>query len=125
MSQGKRMCLLPRLIAWVAAIALIPTAVYAQGSITGTVRDTSGAVLPGVTVEVASPVLIEKTRTAATDSTGQYRLVSLPPGIYTATFTLLGFSTVKQQGIELTGTFSATVNAEMKIGALAETITVS
>ncbi len=125
MSRGKSMGRVLTLIAWVAAISFIPTAVYAQGSITGTVRDTSGAVLPGVTVEVASPVLIEKTRTATTDATGQYRLVSLPPGTYAATFTLLGFSTVRQGGIELTGTFSATVNAEMKVGALAETITVS
>src|SRR6476661_6898640 len=101
--------------AWLAAILLIPAAAYAQSSITGTVRDSSGAVLPGVTVEVASPVLIEKARTAATDSTGQYRIVSLPPGTYSATFTLLGFSTVRREGIELTGTFIATVNTDMKV----------
>src|SRR5438552_528304 len=108
--QGKGTSDFLTLIAWLAAILLIPTAVYAQSSMTGTVRDTSGAVLPGVTVEVASPVLIEKVRTAATDSTGQYRIVSLPPGTYTETFTLLGFSTVRREGIELTGTFIATVN---------------
>ena len=81
--QGKATSDFLTLIAWLAAILLIPTAVYAQSSITGTVRETSGAVLPGVSVEVASPVLIEKVRTAATDSTGQYRIVSLPPGTYT------------------------------------------
>src|SRR3954462_10934585 len=98
MSRCKGMSGFLTRIAWLAAILLIPSAVYAQSSITGTVRDTSGAVLPGVTVEVASPALIEKVRTAATDSTGQYRIVSLPPGTYTATFTLLGFSTVRQEG---------------------------
>src|SRR6478735_3068918 len=117
-TQGKGASDFRSLIACLAAILLIPTAVYALSSITGTVRDTSGAVLLGVSVEVASPVLIEKVRTAATDSTGQYRIESLPPGTYTATFTVLGFSTVRQEGIELTGTFIATVNAEMKVGAL-------
>src|SRR5439155_10322293 len=89
------------------------------------VRDTSGAVLPGVTVEASSPALIEKTRSAVTDGTGQYRIISLQPGTYAITFTLAGFSTVKRDGIELTGTFVATVNADMKVGALAETITVT
>src|SRR5439155_4864779 len=89
------------------------------------VRDTSGAVLPGVTVEASSPALIEKTRSAVTDGTGQYRIISLQPGTYAITFTLAGFTTVKRDGIELTGTFVATVNADMKVGALAETITVT
>src|SRR5262245_42814005 len=124
-SQGKSTSRCLTLIAWLAAILLVPTVAHAQSSITGTVRDTSGAVLPGVTVEVASPVLIEKVRTAATDGTGQYRIESLPPGTYTATFTLPGFSVVRQAGIELTGTFVATVNAAMKVGELAETITVT
>ena len=88
-------------------------------------RDESGAVLPGVTVEVASPALIEKVRAAITDATGQYRVVSLSPGIYTVTFSLPGFSSVKHEGIELSGTFTATVNGDMKVGALEETITVS
>ena len=107
------------------AVVLLPTLAYAQGSITGTVRDSSGGVLPGVIVEAASPVLIEKVRSVVTDATGQYRIVDLRPGSYAVTFTLTGFSSVRQEGIELTGSFTATVNAEMRVGTLAETITVS
>src|SRR6185436_12545761 len=82
-------------------LALIPTVARAQGaSIAGVVRDTSGAVLPGVTVEVSSPVLIEKTRTATTDGSGQYKVIQLLPGTYTVTFTLQGFSTFKRDAIE-------------------------
>ena len=81
--------------------------------------------LPGVTVEAASPVLIEKVRSVVSDATGQYRIVDLRPGTYTVTFSLTGFSTVKREGIELTGTFVATINADLKVGALAETITVT
>ena len=103
--------------------ALLPTALYAQGAIAGTVKDSSGAVLPGATVEAASPALIEKVRSAATDGTGQYRIENLRPGTYVVTFTLSGFSTVKREGIELTGSFTATVNADMKVGSVAETAT--
>ncbi len=85
----------------------------------------SGAVLPGVTVEASSPALIEKTKSAVTDGTGQYRIIDLRPGTYEVTFTLTGFSTVKREGIELTGSFVATINADLKVGALAETITVT
>jgi len=106
------------------AIVLIPAAVRAQ-AITGTVQDTSGAVLPGVNVEAASPALIEKVRTAVTDSSGQYRIEALRPGTYTVTFTLSGFSTVKREGIELTGSFIATVNTDMRVGTLQETIVVT
>ena len=106
-------------------LVLAPAAAWAQGSITGVVKDTSGAVLPGVTVEAASPVLIEKVRVAVTDGTGQYRIVDLRAGTYTVTFTLTGFSTLKREDIELTGSFTATVNADLKVGTLAETITVS
>src|ERR1700730_15680390 len=109
-------------LAW---IVLIPTAALAQAVITGVVKDSSGAVLPGVSVEAASPALIEKVRTAFTDGTGQYRVEDLRPGIYTVTFTLQGFNTLKREGIELTGSFTATINAELKVGALAETITVT
>src|SRR4029077_14564913 len=87
--------------------------------------DSSGAVLPGATVEVASPALIEKVRSAASDGTGQYRVEDLRPGAYTVTITLQGFSTFKREGIELTGSFTATINAELRVGALAETITVT
>jgi hypothetical protein len=98
---------------------------FAQASIVGVVRDASGGVLPGVTVEAASPVLIEKVRSVVTDDTGQYRIENLRPGAYTVTFTLPGFSTMKREGIELTGSFVATVNADMRIGGLEETITVT
>src|SRR5579871_4020714 len=117
-----------RLLVFVALAALLPSMAAAQGvlaSITGVVKDTSGAVLPGVTVEVASPVLIEKTRTAVTDGAGQYRIVDLRAGTYTVTFTLTGFSSVKRDGIELSGSFTATVNGDMKVGTIEETITVS
>src|SRR5437773_3049238 len=82
-------------------IGLIPVQLYAQSAIAGTVKDTSGAVLPGVTVEAASPVLIEKTRTAVTDGSGQYRIIDLRPGIYTVTFTLAGFATIIREGVDL------------------------
>ena len=107
---------------------LFPAAAAAQetqNSITGVARDASGAVLPGVTVEAASPALIEKTRTTVTDGTGQYRIVNLQSGTYTVTFTLTGFNTYKREGIELAGAFVATINADLKVGDLAETITVT
>ena len=112
------------LAVWVC-FAFLPTAAAAQAVIAGTVRDTSGAILPGVTVEASSPALIEKTRTAVSDSTGQYRIEDLRPGTYTVNFTLAGFSNFRREGIELTGSFTATVNADMKVGALEETVTVT
>jgi hypothetical protein len=108
-----------------AAAVLAPTAAYAQASIAGVVKDVSGAVLPGVTVEASSPVLIEKSRSVTTDGAGQYRIIDLRPGLYTVTFTLTGFTTVKREGLELTGTVVVAANAELKVGAVAETITVS
>src|SRR6266487_987623 len=102
-----------------------PAPLFAQASITGVVKDPSGAVLPGVTVEAASPALIEKVRTAVTDGAGQYRIVDLRAGTYSVTFTLTGFSTVKREDIELTGAFTATVNADLKVGAVTETIIVT
>jgi hypothetical protein len=111
-------------LAAVAALC-VPALAYAQASINGVVKDSSGAVLPGVTVEAASPVLIEKVRSAVTDSSGQYHVENLRPGPYSVTFTLTGFSTIKREGIELTGSFTATVNADMKVGAVAETIVVT
>jgi hypothetical protein len=109
----------------VVLVLLLPAAAAAQAAITGVVKDTSGAVLPGTTVEAASPVLIEKVRSVVTDATGQYRIVNLRPGTYSVTFTLTGFSAVKRDGIELTGNFVATVNADLKVGSVAETVTVS
>src|SRR5688572_16600958 len=104
---------------------LLPSTTSAQGAITGVVKDASGGVLPGVTVEASSPVLIEKVRTVVTDDTGQYRIVDLLAGTYTVTFTLPGFSTVRREGIEISGSFVATVNGDLKVGALEETITVT
>src|SRR5688572_32317263 len=90
-----------------AAVALWPALAWAQASITGVVKDASGAVLPGVTVEASSPALIEKVRTAVTDGGGQYRIIDLRPGDYTVTFTLTGFGPVRRADIPLTGTFTA------------------
>lgn len=95
------------------------------GTINGVARDTSGAVLPGVTVEVASPALIEKTRSAVTNESGQYQIISLPVGTYSVTFTLPGFATFKRDDVGILANFIATINAEMKVGAAAETITVT
>ena len=95
------------------------------GTIAGVVKDTSGAVLPGVTVEVASPALIEKTRTAVTNGAGQYAIIALPVGTYGVTFALTGFSTVKRDGVDVLANFTASVNAELKVGAVAETVTVT
>src|SRR3977135_4430638 len=106
-------------------LCLLPAAAHAQSSLTGIVKDTSGAVLPGVTVEAASPVLIEKTRSAITDSTGAYRLTDLRPGLYTITFSLAGFSIAKREGLELPANFTMTINSELKVGALEETLTVT
>jgi hypothetical protein len=107
-----------------ASLALGETVASAQ-SIAGVVKDTTGAVLPGVTVEVSSPALIEKTRDAVTDSEGQYKILNLRPGTYLVTFTLPGFSVIKREGIEITNDFTAQVNGEMRVGGLEETITVS
>jgi hypothetical protein len=117
-----------RLVCGFALGALLgfPVAALAQSTgIAGVVRDSSGGVLPGVTVEAASPALIEGSRTALTDSQGRYNIVDLRPGFYTVTFTLPGFSTVKREEIQLSAQFVATVNAELKVGALEETVTVT
>src|SRR5215216_5644802 len=107
------------------AVMVCPASVYAQASIAGLVKDTSGAVLPGVTVEAASPALIEKVRTVVTDGAGAYRIVDLRPGTYTVTFSLAGFSSVRRDGVELTTSFTAAVNAVLAVGNVAETITVT
>src|SRR5688572_18230148 len=110
--------------AFCSAILLIPSLAFAQATITGTVRDTSGAVLPGVTVEATSPALAE-VRSAVTDGSGQYRLIDLRPGTYELKFSLPGFSGVQRPGIEVAGSGTFTIPAEMKVGALEETITVT
>ena len=108
-----------------AALVALPSLAHAQSAIAGVARDTSGAVLPGVTVEAASPALIEKTRAVTTDGEGRYTIVDLRPGVYSITFSLEGFSTVKRDGVELPTGFTATINGDMKVGSLEETITVS
>ena len=112
-------------LAVAALIILIPAGARAQAVIAGSVRDTSGAVLPGVTVEASSPALIEKVRTSISDSSGVYRIEDLRPGVYKVTFTLPGFSTFEREGVELTGSFTATINAELRVGNLQETVTVT
>src|SRR5436190_74974 len=106
-------------------LLLLPSLAFAQASIAGIVKDTSGAVLPGVTVEASSPALIEKTRTVVTDGTGQYKIVDLVAGTYTVKFTLTGFNTIERGGVILSGNFAASINADMKVGAIEETITVT
>ena len=106
-------------------LVLVPSWSSAQSSITGVVRDTSGAVLPGVNVEASSDVLIEKARSAVTDETGQYRILELRPGTYTVTFTLAGFNTFKREQLEFPADFVSTVNADMRVGTLEETVTVT
>jgi hypothetical protein len=113
----------------VCTLTFLPSIARAQavttGSIAGLVRDTSGAVLPGVTVEAGSPALIEKVRTAVTDGEGRYNIVDLRPGAYAVTFTIAGFSTLRREGITISAGFAATVNADMRVGAVEETITVT
>src|SRR5688572_636455 len=116
--------LLCRLLVVMAILGALPSLATAQ-SLAGTVRDTSGGVLPGVTIEASSPALITKVRTGVTDDAGQYRIPDLPPGTYKVTFTLPGFDTVIREGVELTGGGVMTIGAEMRVGALEESITVT
>ena len=116
-----------RLAVLTAAVA-VPGSAWAQtglSGITGVVRDASGAVLPGVTVEAASPALIEKVRSVTTGGDGAYRLVDLRPGAYKVTFTLPGFTTVVREGIDLPVSFTATISVELKVGGVEETVTVT
>jgi hypothetical protein len=120
------MCRSPLKVALLVVACLVFARVAAaQSAIAGVVRDATGAVLPGVTVEVASPALIEKVKSTVTDPAGQYRVVDLRPGTYSVTFALSGFATVKRDGIVLEANFTAPVNAEMRVGAISETVTVS
>jgi hypothetical protein len=107
------------------ALLGIPAVASAQASIVGIVKDASGAVLPGVTVEASSPALIEKSRSVLTNTVGQYSIQDLRPGTYEVTFTLAGFNVIKRDGIELAGSFVATVNADLRVGGVQETVTVS
>ena len=104
---------------------LVAANASAQASISGLVQDPTGAVLPGVTVEASSDALIEKVRAATTDGAGRYTIVDLRPGLYTVTFTLPGFSTVRRQDIELAGAATVQVNGDLRVGSLEETVTVT
>ena len=119
-----RKCLWGMLLVAVA-ILLLPSSAWAQASIAGSTRDTSGAALPGVTVEATSPALIEKVRTAVSDERGLFRIVNLPPGTYSVTFALPGFNQVKRDGVELSGSFNATIDADLAVGGVTETLTVT
>src|SRR5713101_6447216 len=112
-------------VAAFAVLVGVPTVARAQSAIAGIVRDTSGAVLPGVTVEAASDVLIEKTRSVVTGSAGQYTIVDLRPGVYSVTFSLTGFQTLKREGVDLPTNFTSTINADLKVGSLQESVTVT
>jgi hypothetical protein len=119
-----RRLLLTLVLLAIAALTL-PRTALAQSAIAGIVKDTTGAVLPGVTVEASSPVLIEKAKSAITNEAGQYRVVDLRPGTYTVTFTLAGFATIRREGVVLEANFTAPINVDMKVGAVAESVTVT
>jgi hypothetical protein len=106
-------------------LLFIPAAASAQSAIVGVAKDSTGGVLPGVTVAAASPALIERTRSAVTDSSGQYKIVDLRPGTYTVTFSLPGFTIVRREGIVLPTAFTATINAELQLATVQETVTVA
>src|SRR6266850_2017556 len=108
----------------VVGLALLPAAASAQSAIAGQVKDNTGAVLPGATVEAASPALIEGTRSVVTDGQGRYSVIDLRPGTYSVTVALPGFGTVVRQGIELPSNFTATVDVTLNVGSLQETVTV-
>src|SRR5438552_973955 len=114
-----------RILLVVAFVALGASMASAQSIIAGVARDTSGAVLPGVTVEASSDVLIEKSRTVTTDGDGRYSIVDLRPGTYSITFTLAGFNTFKRDGVIVPSNVTVPINAEMKVGSLQETVTVT
>jgi hypothetical protein len=109
----------------VLLVAILPSVAHAQSAIAGIAKDTSGAVLPGVTVEASSDVLIEKSRSVTTDGSGQYKIIDLRPGMYVVTFTLPGFQTFKREQVELPADFTSVINAEMRVGAVEESVTVS
>src|SRR5262245_49042609 len=124
-TEGSMRTKVASLLIAVTSSVLLPAAAHAQSSITGVVKDTTGAVLPGVTVEASSPALIERARTSVTDAQGNYRIVDLRPGTYTLTFTLAGFATVRREGLELPSNFTMTINGDLKVGSLEETLTVT
>jgi Carboxypeptidase regulatory-like domain len=123
--EGEGMGALRRILLIAALSILLPASAYAQATLAGVVKDASEAVLPGATVEASSSALIEKTRRTVTDSSGQYRITELPPGIYEITYSLLGFATVRREGVEVTGSGVIAINIEMRVGNVSETLTVT
>jgi len=117
--------LLLSLVVVFAAILVLPSDVHAQAAIAGVVKDSTGATLPGVTVEASSPALIERVRSVITDGAGQYRIIDLSPGVYSVTFTIVGFKPIRRAGIVLEGNFTAPVSADLEVGNLNETVTVT
>jgi hypothetical protein len=115
----------PVLLVASALLLFLPITAHAQSAFSGVVRDASGAVLPGVTVEAASPVLIERARSVVTDGEGRYTIVDLRPGTYKLSFTLTGFTTAIRDAIELPGNTTVPINIDLKVGALEESVTVS
>ena len=116
-----------KILLLVFGVLVVSSSAHAQalGAVAGAVRDSSGAVLPGVTVEASSAALIEKVRSAVTDGSGQYRIVNLPPGAYTVVFTLPGFNTVRREGVEVSVNVTTNIDADLRVGAVQETITVT
>ena len=112
------------LLVGLAWLALVPAGASAQSAFSGTVTDSSGAVLPGVTVEAGSPALIEGSRSAVTDGQGRYTIVQLRPGTYKLTFTLVGFTTVVREGVELPSDFTMTINGQLSVGGIAVPVVV-
>ena len=113
------------LLTVLGCLVLLPAAAHAQSAISGIVRDASGAVLPGVTVEAASPVLDREDPVGHHRRNGRYTLVDLRPGTYKMTFTLSGFSTLVRDGVELAGNTTVPINVELRVGSLEESVTVS
>jgi hypothetical protein len=119
-------CRIPHCLLWaVLIVSLVPTDAAAQATLAGIVRDTSGAVLPGVTVDASSSALIERARSTSTDAGGLYQIVDLRPGTYSLKFTLQGFATVEREAVQVTGGGVITISAEMRVGTLQETIVVT
>ena len=114
-----------RLVLLALVLAVMVPSLAAAQSIAGVVRDSSGAVLPGVTVEAASPALIEKVRSGVSDGSGQYRIENLAPGIYKITYSLTGFANVEREGVQVSTGVTLTLNADMRVGGVQESITVS
>src|SRR5262245_32752208 len=112
-TENSQMRVCVRTLLVLACLIAAQSTAWAQATIAGAVKDSSGAVLPGVTVEASSPALIEKVRTTATDGAGRYRIEDLRPGTYVVTFTLPGFVTVRRDNVLVSGTGVIAVDGEL------------